>query len=128
MPRSKYDDSTKAEVMAALLQGQRVTSIAEEYDIPQSTVSGWKKKVQAKAQEDLDKTSMQKKESEIGSLLVDYLTENIEALQQQAEQFSDEEWLREQDAAEVATLHGVMTDKAVRLLEALSGNKQADAE
>jgi len=127
MSRRSYSDDTKAEVMAALLQGQRVTNIADEYDIPQSTVSGWKKKVQQKADMDLDDQAIQKKEAELGGLLMEYLQENVKALRAQAEQFSDEEWLKKQSASEVATLHGVMTDKAVRLLEALSASDQPDA-
>jgi len=125
MGHSKYEDDTKAAVMAALLQGQSVTSVSEEYDIPKGTVSGWKAKAEDAAGDSLEQIPTQKRDSEVGELLIQYLQTNIEALQKQAEQFADEEWLKKQGAAEVATLHGVMTDKAVRLLEALSANEQA---
>ena len=123
MGRSKYDDDTKAAVMAALLEGQSIRSVAEEYDIPRGTVGGWARKARKQGVSGVSDT----KKEEIGDLLTEYLAQNLKALQKQAEQFGDEEWLREQDAAEVATLHGVMTDKAVRLLEALSANDQPDA-
>ena len=35
----------QAAVIAALLEGQSVKAVAEEYNIPRGTVSGWKAKV-----------------------------------------------------------------------------------
>jgi hypothetical protein len=60
----------------------------------------------------------QTQKKEIGDLLLAYLRSNLEALQAQAVMFSNEQWLAKQNAADVAVLHGVMTDKAIRLLEA----------
>ena len=62
------------------------------------------------------------KESEIGDLLIAYLRANLAALKAQAEVFTDKTWLSEQGASEAAILHGVMTDKAVRLIEAFSAH------
>ena len=110
---SKYKDETKAAVMAALLTGQSVSSIAREYDIPKGTVSNWKRNTG-------DTIKRTQKTEHIGELLIRYLQSNLEALSAQAEQFKDHEWLRKQTASDAAVLHGVMTDKAIRLLEALS--------
>lgn len=118
MSRRTYKDETKAAVMAALLQGQSVTSVAKEYEIPKGTVSGWKKKAEEAAPEQI--ATQKEQATEIGQLLIDYLRANLTALKVQAEKFQNKAWLHKQSAAEVATLHGVMTDKAVRLLEALS--------
>lgn len=109
-----YDDSTKAAVMAALLQGQSISSVAKEYDIPKGTVSSWNQRAQGGVAAD----STQKKE--IGELLLEYLKANLYALRVQAEQFANTKWLNKQQADQVAVLHGVMTDKAIRLLEAFS--------
>jgi len=109
--RRQYSKETRATVIAALLSGQSICSVAKEYDIPKGTVSYWKTNGGPK-----DPT--QKKD--IGVLLVKYLETNLEALQAQAEAFKDPAWLKKQTASDVAVLHGVMTDKAVRLLEALS--------
>ena len=106
----KYSNETKAAVMAALLAGQSVCGVAKEYNIPKGTISSWKKRNAMPA--------TQKKD--IGDLLVKYLETNLEALQAQAEVFKDPKWLKLQNASDAAVLHGVMTDKAVRLLEALS--------
>lgn len=115
--RRKYSDETKAAVMAALLAGQSLGSIAKEYDMPKSTVSRWKNGK-------VPMNGTQKKE--IGDLIVRYLETNLEALQAQAEAFKNPEWLKKQTASDAAVLHGVMTDKAVRLLEALSNAAPAN--
>ena len=114
---SKYKDETRAAVMAALLTGQSVSSIAKQYDIPKGTVSSWKRGVGGRIK------ATQKTEH-IGELLVKYLQTNLEALSAQAEQFKDHDWLRKQTASDAAVLHGVMTDKAIRLLEALSKSSE----
>jgi len=109
---TKYTDETKAAVLAALLAGQSINSVAKEYKIPKGTVSAWKNRGVAKK-------ATQKKVDDIGALLISYLQTNLKTLQKQAEFFSDEAWLRKQTASDAAVLHGVMTDKSVRLLEAL---------
>lgn len=106
---SEHPPEIRAEVMSCLLQGQGVTTVAKQYDIPTSTVSRWKRK----AREEAGRTD------DVGELLLEYLTANLTTLRAQAERFRDPEWLSEQDAADVAVLHGVLTDKAVRLLEAM---------
>lgn len=126
MANRKYSEETKAAAMAALLQGQSVSSVAKEYKIPKGTISGWK----VKAHEAKDGVGMKAtQKSEIGDLLVDYLKANLIALKAQSEQFADKEWLSNQEADSAAVLHGVMTDKAIRLLEAFGAddsNTQAE--
>ena len=114
----KYSDETKAAVMAALLEGQSQSFVSKEYNVPRSTIRSWKE-----AHDNRGGESFAIKK-EIGELLLEYLETNLTTLKAQAEFFKDETWLRKQDAAELATLHGVMTDKSVRLLEAM--NKNAD--
>lgn len=116
---SEHSPDTKAAVMAALLSGQSVNSVAREYKLPKSTVSRWKN-------EGVPQNGTQKKE--IGDLLIGYLHANLAALRSQAEMFSDRQWLAKQTASDVAVLHGVMTDKAIRLLEALSAAGEEESE
>jgi transposase-like protein len=111
--RSTYSEETKAAAMAALLAGQSVSSVAREYSIPKGTVSGWKDAAGKVADGATQK-------GDVGDLLMEYLRTNLRALTVQANTFSDPEWLKKQDASQLAVLHGVMTDKAVRLLEAMS--------
>lgn len=114
----KYDRETKAAVLSALLTGQAVSDVAERYNIPQSTVRYWQAKMQNIA--DVPDDEREK----IGILLLNYLIATLETLKIQSMVFRDEEWLRDQDAPGLAVLHGVITDKAIRLLEALQPNAE----
>jgi len=110
----KYDPDTKAAVMSALLEGQAAAYIAREYSIPVGTVRSWKSRLQPVA------TVATEKKEEIGDLLIKYLRINLTTLQKQALIFRNEEWLLGHSPSEAAVLHGVLTDKSIRLLEALS--------
>lgn len=109
----KYDPEVKAAVMAAVLQGQSINSVAREYNIPPATVSSWNSR-------GIANEAIQKKHNRIAGLLESYLETNLETLQVQAEFFKTKKWLEKQSASENAVLHGVMADKAIRLLEAFS--------
>lgn len=58
-----------------------------------------------------------KKADRFGSLLAEYLEGTIITLREQAKFFRTKEWLKRQSASEIAALHGVCADKAIRLLE-----------
>jgi transposase-like protein len=123
MPRTKttYSEEVKAQAMAALMTGQSINSVAREYNLPKGTVSDWK--AQATTGVGLQPTQNTREDaSDVGGLLLTYLRTNLRALTAQAETFADPLWLRGQDASQLAVLHGVMTDKAVRLLEAMSAS------
>ena len=125
MTRREYSDETKAQVMAALLAGQSVSSAAHEYKIPKGTVSSWRKLALNKAV-GVDANATQKGTS-IDALLQNYVEANLVTLREQSEFFRDRDWLKEQSASELAVLHGVVADKTVRILEAW-GNAQADGQ
>jgi transposase-like protein len=120
---AKYSDEEKAAVISALMAGQSVSSVSNEYKIPRGTVAGWSAKVNG---EDYLPVSNTKRE-EIGDLILAYLRQNLKTLEIQAEFFTTRDWLERQGASELAVLHGVMTDKAVRLLEAMGANDDSDA-
>lgn len=108
----EHPPEVRAQAMAALLAGQGVNEVAEEYKLPPSTVSRWK----AKAREEAGRSD------DVGELLLAYLTENLRTLRAQVETFREPEWLRAQEADAAAVLHGVLCDKSIRLLEALEGS------
>lgn len=118
--RQQYDESTKAAVMAALLAGQSVEEIAKKYKVPENTLKSWKSRQGGNS---VATVATHKKEH-IGDLLIDYLSEALITLKAQVVIFRNENWLKTQSAQELAVLHGVVTDKAIRLLEAL----QSDAD
>lgn len=109
-----HGDEVKAAVMAALLTGQGVSEIAAQFDLPESSVRNWKK---ALGPEKLAEISGKKSE-QIEELLFGYLTANLTALRAQANEVAKPEYIKKQPASEIATLHGVMADKAFRILEA----------
>lgn len=117
-----YTDETKSAVMAALLEGQSVSSVAKKYEIPKGTVSRWKKTALS---EGVREERTQKEAGDIGDLLLELLRTNVESLIAISKTTQDAEWIKKQDAAELATFFGVKHDKVVRMVEALN---RSDAE
>lgn len=109
--------------MAALLEGQAVADIAARYEIPEGTVKSWWHRQQ---NADGVATVATEKKEQVGELLIRYLEANLCTQLKQLEVFGDPKWLRQQDAAEVAVLHGVLNDKAKFLLEALNNAASPD--
>ena len=110
----QYGDDTKAAVLAALLAGQSVSKVAEEYHIPRTTIIGWRNVAGVSKSAVSDA-----KKAEFGELIADYLREALLTLSVQAREFRDKAWLEKQPASEAAVLHGVLADKAIRILAAL---------
>lgn len=119
---AQHSDETKAAVLSALLAGQSIGAVAREYHLSKSTVSGWK------SQSGINSVPVPNpKKEELGTLVVAYLTEVLTTVRAQAQQFRNTAWLAQQSAADAAVLHGVLIDKAVRLLEALAPPEGDDA-
>lgn len=117
----EYTDETKGAVMAALLAGQSVSSVARDYEIPKGTVAYWNATVQ--------RIPTQKGDvADIGEQLLAYVRAALDTLRKQMSVFGDETWLKRQTASEVAVLHGVLADKTIRLLEGLADNAADDQE
>jgi transposase-like protein len=116
--RRSYDAETKAAAMAALLAGQSIGQVADAYNIPEATIKSWKARTP-------DATVDPQKRVELGELISDYLRETLVTLKAQAVHFRDPAWLAKQPASELAVLHGVQTDKAIRLLSALDADDSA---
>jgi transposase-like protein len=101
--------------MAALLAGQGVGEVAEQYNIPDSTVSDIRKA----AGEEFGELRNKNKGEKIEELLFNYLSQTLITLEAQAQVVSEREYIIKQPADSLAVLHGVMADKSVRLLEAI---------
>lgn len=109
-----HSDEVKAAVMAALLAGQGVNEVAARYQLDPSVVSRWRKQIP----EDQLQQLATKKDDDFGDLIADFLRETLTTLAVQARLFRDPDWLKKQDADSLAVLHGVQTDKAIRILAA----------
>lgn len=111
-----HSEETRAAVMAALLEGQSIGKVAEQYHIPKTTVARWNR-------EGVPGNGTQKEQ--IGALVLEFLQESLQTAIEQVQVFRDEKWLKRQDASQVAVLYGVNLDKAIRLLEALAASQEA---
>lgn len=115
----EYDEQTKAAVMAALLDGQSISSVAREYKIPKGTVSAWKSRGWESVASGGVATIATQKRERIGALIIDGLEAKLLAIKAMADVFAEKDWVRKQPASEIAVLFGVVSDKAFRVLEAL---------
>lgn len=114
MARGKaHAPELRAQVMAALMAGQRVNEVAHQFGLDTGLVSRWRKTAGVELQQVAAKNG-----EDYGSLLDAYLRETLTTLAVQQRHFRDIEWLRKQPASELAVLHGISVDKALRLLEA----------
>jgi transposase-like protein len=109
-----YDDQKRAAVLAALLAGQSVSQVARDYSVSRAAVINWRDKSGIRPA-----PVTQQKADEIGALVSDVLTNLLTTVSVLAEHSRNEEWFNRQDAADVAVLAGVFTDKSIRILEAL---------
>lgn len=124
MAKREYKEETKATVLAALMSGQSVNAVAKQYDIPKGTVSAWQKRsqhvidpIRADAAREFNGEGAT---TEIGGLFASYLTTSLSALIAMAKLMGDESYLRDKGIEGVAMAYGVMTDKVVRVTEAMS--------
>lgn len=109
-----HSDETRAAVLAALLAGQSVTKVAEQFALNHKTVIEWRNAA------GVGSTHVEpEKRAEIGGLVADLLRDVLTTLSVQAVAFRDEAWLRESDPAAAATNFGILADKAFRILSAL---------
>jgi transposase-like protein len=113
MKGKAHPDEIRARVVAALLAGCGVMEIAREMNLPHNTISQYRSKIPENQLDELRR----KKGARIDDLVYDYLVQNLETLRAQSKAVSDEGYIQKQPAGELATLHGVMADKTVRLLE-----------
>ncbi len=121
--RNGYSEETKAAVLAALLAGQSQSEVAAQYHIPVGTIAAWSARASGGAS--AASTSSDKRRR-IGELLLTYLEANLNALTVQAHVFAEESWLKKNRAEQVGVLHGILTDKAIRLLEAFARSDTDD--
>lgn len=121
--RKNYSKEIKATVIAALLEGQSVSRIAKDYNIPSGTVKSWKNRQEQNADATIETVATQKKE--ISNLIIELLETHLEAAINIAQSI-DTDYIKKQSASEVAVLLGVINDKAFRMLEALGRAEDND--
>lgn len=117
-------EDIKRAVIAALLTGQAAAKVAEETKVSVSTVYRIRKTIGP----ELERMKQEWRE-EIQIQLFNTIVETQRTLREQLEVLRNPNWLIKQSASELAILHGVLHDKQLRLLEALtSAEPQAPDE
>jgi transposase-like protein len=117
-----HSAEVKAQVMAALMAGQGVSEVARAHDLPVKTVHEWA------SSPEFAKVRTQKGDR-VQELTFGYLEAVLTTLTKQAEAVSEKTYIHKQPASEIAVLHGVMADKAFRLLSAIpSAAVQPDSD
>ena len=120
--KRQYRRYTEEERAAALsdvvLLGTGAT--AAKYSIPLGTLKTWQQEYNIVHNPSIKKASIE-------ALAMTYLEASLQALTAQAYVISQPEYIERQPAGELAILHGVVADKAVRLLDALGRAERVDS-
>lgn len=119
----KKDDTVRAAVMAALLEGQTVSAVARKLKLSKATVSRIKTAI-LPAQ--LKQTETEKRDK-ITVLIETHLETALGLANELATKtIKNDNWVAKQPAGEVAVFYGVLTDKAFRILEAAQPLEEAE--
>lgn len=103
--------------MAALLLGRSLSDVARDFDMPRATVQTWKSRQYSGP---VAVVASGKKEL-IGDLILEYVANGLNMLNEQTKVMADAEWIRKQSAEQVGILHGIIADKITRILIGLAG-------
>jgi transposase-like protein len=114
-----HPETKRARAIAALLLGAGVMEVARDLDLPESSIRNWKRTLTPEQIAEINARKGQR----LDDLVFDYLQENLTTLRAQSKLLRDESYVTKQPASEMATLHGVMADKTIRLLEAVAGSQ-----
>lgn len=119
-----HSDETRATVVACLLTGQSVTEIARQYKLDKSVVSRIKTGMMP---ETLQQVATEKREN-LDNLILCALESNLKALNSIATVVAEADYVRKQPAESIGVLYGILSDKAIRIIEAAQASDIATNE
>lgn len=123
--RVRYSNEVRAQVIAALLSGQSAVFVSRQFNVPIGTVRSWWSR-ENRGANIVDTTDATR--TRIGELIVEYLSEALQTMIAQVRVARDEKWLKAQEGSQFAVLHGVISDKATRIIEVIAQEEQGDTE
>lgn len=131
---TSHDNTKRAAVLASLLTGESVSAVARAHGVGKATVSRWRD--EAGFVPDAERSGTEKKglllapseRRDLGERVGDYLDDILVTLRAQAIHGRDPVWLQAQGADALAIFHGVLADKAIRLLGALQSDEPLPLE
>ena len=107
-----YTEEFKAQVIAELVGGASVRSLARKHNVPPVTIRHWRIQWGIQAPVVAPKNEVDIQERGLRLLLA-----NLDALEAIAAHAKDKKWLAKQQAAGLAIFAGVLTDKAFVILD-----------
>lgn len=125
MARTEHSAEKKAAVLAELVTGAPSKEIADRHGVKDATVRFWRAEMKRNPANLLQQDQPVTK-ARIGDLLIEYVGESLLTLRAQNKMFANKEWLSKQSAAELSGLHAMLSDKAVRMLEAMGGEPNVE--
>jgi hypothetical protein len=113
MARGKqFTPEVKAQALALRVAGQSPREIAAATGVHENTIGEWYKALPTSTVTKL------KRDQRVDELLQGYLEAVLVALTVQAEVFADRAWIAKANAQQLGILHGIIADKAFRIVEA----------
>ena len=114
---TNYTEEFKAQVIADILLGtSSLKQISEKHNIPYNTVLTWNSRIVKHSELAIIEMDEMEVKKHIGDYLLEILQSNLDAQVAQLKVFADEEWLKRQSAQEIGVLHGILHDKASRMI------------
>ena len=114
-----YDSSVRQRAISALRDGHTVRQVASDLGITTRTLRRWRAALPEDEQAEIVRRTALKKQADLGELIYGYLTTSLPSLTAQLRVMGDPVWIDRQNAREIAILHGMLWDRALRILTLL---------
>lgn len=108
--KTRPSEALKAAVQAALLLGVPAAQIAQQYGINPQTVRKWEAA--------FDISSPTKRRDSLSEMLMVFVEQELRSLTTVSIATSDEDWIKAQSAAELASFIGAKQDRLMEILAA----------
>jgi hypothetical protein len=99
----------KAAVLASLLMGDSAYQISDRFNIPLEDVVRWERSFSI--------SNPAQRNAQLSELLLIFVRQGLSSIMAMDIATSDEDWIKSQNAHDLATLFGVKHDRLLRLLE-----------
>lgn len=114
MPKP-LDEALKAKAVAEVVAGRPLREVAREYGVDPGALSRWRQQVVANP---LPTPYARSREAMIDQVF-DTVYESLDGVRAIARLTADSEWLRRQDAGQLAQLAGQLYDRSTRMLHGI---------
>lgn len=121
-PRADWDIETKARAVGLMIAGSPYIEVTKTTGVPKTTLQHWFAEIGPEQY-----TKAREGQKSLVDLIEELARENFTTLIEQSKLARNAEWFNRQNAADIAVLQGVMTDKTVRVVQQLQQLEQRKA-